>query len=61
MVSISGVGRPCGPPCVAATLMLEHRAPEQDGNCHSLDTEPDGGPMDGGHRKGSYTVYEGPG
>ena len=46
---------------MAASLMLEHQAPQQDVSSHGLDTEPDGGPMDGGHRKGSHTVCEGPG
>lgn len=61
MGDISGVGPLCGPPCMAASLMLEYQAPEQDGNYHSLDTETDGGPMDGGHKKWSHTVCEGPG
>ena len=56
MVGISGMGHPCGPPCMAASLMLEYQALEQDGSSHSLDTELDGVPMDGSHRKECHTV-----
>ena len=59
MEGINRVGRPCELPCMAASLMPEHQAPDQDGSCHSLDTEPDGSPMDGGLKKGSHTVCEG--
>ena len=46
---------------MATTLMLEHQAQEQDGSSHSLDAELDRGPVGISHRKGSYSVHEGPG
>ena len=56
MGGISRVGFLCGQPCTSTSLMLEHQAPEQDGISHGLDAEPDGVPMDSGHRRGSHTV-----
>ena len=46
---------------MATSFMLEHQGQGQDGSSHSLDAEPDGGPVDISHRKGSHTVHEGPG
>lgn len=59
MGGISGVGCLCGLPCMAASLMLEHQAPGQDGSSHSLDTA--GWNSHGWQSQERATLCEGPG